>query len=190
MQWVSCSSREVGESGRDLTLTTRPNLALKYKKVYSYTSTPLCIFMTGYRVHLIALVLSICSTRHKVSLITKGKAIPVYAFQGSREFQGAEDPRFRDRRHMKGVRLAALHTGRLNFPGNIPGTHFCYRLSRSQGYSAAGKIISMKNSNYKLGNRTRNLRAASEVLQPTVLSRAVITNYALRNSTFLLLRIC
>jgi hypothetical protein len=30
-------------------------------------------------------------------------------------------------------------------PGNIPGTHFCYRLSRPQGHSAAGRIMSMKN---------------------------------------------
>ena len=28
------------------------------------------------------------------------------------------------------VRLSALSTGRLYPPGNIPGTHFCYRLSR------------------------------------------------------------
>jgi hypothetical protein len=31
-------------------------------------------------------------------------------------------------------------------PGNIPGTHFCYRLSQPQGNSAAGRIMSMKNS--------------------------------------------
>ena len=32
-------------------------------------------------------------------------------------------------------------------PGNAPGTHFCKRLSRPQGQSAIGMIISMKNSN-------------------------------------------
>jgi hypothetical protein len=31
-------------------------------------------------------------------------------------------------------------------PGNIPGTHFCKRLSWPQGNSAAGRIMSMKNS--------------------------------------------
>ena len=31
-------------------------------------------------------------------------------------------------------------------PGNTPGTHFCYRLSQPQGHSAAGRIMSMKNS--------------------------------------------
>jgi len=29
-------------------------------------------------------------------------------------------------------------------PGNIPGTHFCYRLSRPQGHSEARRIMSMK----------------------------------------------
>jgi hypothetical protein len=31
-------------------------------------------------------------------------------------------------------------------PGNIPGTRFCYRLSRPQDRSAAGRIVSMKNT--------------------------------------------
>ena len=26
-------------------------------------------------------------------------------------------------------------------PGNTPGTHFCYRLSRPQGHSAIGRIV-------------------------------------------------
>jgi hypothetical protein len=39
-------------------------------------------------------------------------------------------PRFQHIWHMKVVRLSALHTGHLHPTGNIPGTHFCYRLSR------------------------------------------------------------
>ena len=31
-------------------------------------------------------------------------------------------------------------------PGDISGTHFCYKLSRPQGHGAAGMIRSMKNS--------------------------------------------
>jgi len=49
---------------------------------------------------------------------------------------------------MKVVRLSALRTGRLYSPGDIPGTHFC------EGLSAAGRIMSMKNSNDTIGNRT------------------------------------
>ena len=45
--------------------------------------------------------------------ILKGKAIPVQANYGSWGFQEVKAPRFQDKRHMK-----------------IPGTHFCWRLSR------------------------------------------------------------
>ena len=37
------------------------------------------------------------------------------------------------------VRLLALRTGRLYPPGDILGTHLCWRLSRCQGYSGAGR---------------------------------------------------
>ena len=53
-------------------------------------------------------------------------------------------------------------------PGNIPGTHFCWRLSGSVGHSAAGRIMSMKNSNDTIGNRTRDLPPCSAVPQPAV----------------------
>jgi hypothetical protein len=56
--------------------------------------------------------------------------------------------------------------------GNIPGTHFCWRLSHSQGHSAAGRIMSIKNSNDAIGNRTRDLQTCSAVPQPTALPRA------------------
>ena len=65
------------------------------------------------------------------------------------------------------VRLSALHTGRLYHPGNITGTHFCWRLTRPQGHSAAGGIMSMKNSSDTIGNRTRNFPTCSAVPQPT-----------------------
>ena len=68
---------------------------------------------------------------------------------------------------MKVVRLSALRTGRIYPPGNIPGTHSCWRLSRPQGHSAAGRIMSMKNSNDTIGNRTRELPTCSAVPQPT-----------------------
>jgi hypothetical protein len=40
------------------------------------------------------------------------------------------------------VRFSALSAGRLLTPSKIPGTHFCWRLSRPQGHSAAVKIRS------------------------------------------------
>ena len=57
-------------------------------------------------------------------------------------------------------------------PGNPPGTHFCYRLSRPQGHSAIERIMSMKNSIDNIGNRTRDLPTCSAVQEPTALPRA------------------
>ena len=66
---------------------------------------------------------------------------------------------------------AALRTGRLYPPVNIPGNHFCWRLSRPQGRSADGRIMSMKNRSDTIGNRTRDLPTCSSVPQPTALPR-------------------
>ena len=51
-------------------------------------------------------------------------------------------------------------------PENIPGTHFCWRLSSPQGHTAAGRIMSVKNNNDTIGNRTRDLPACSAVPRP------------------------
>ena len=51
-------------------------------------------------------------------------------------------------------------------PGNIHGTHFCQRQSRPQGHSATGRIISLKNSNDTIGNRTRDLPVCRVVSEP------------------------
>jgi len=48
---------------------------------------------------------------------------PITALERPREFQEVGAPRFQDSRHTKVVRLSAVCTGRLNPPGNIPGTH-------------------------------------------------------------------
>ena len=42
---------------------------------------------------------------------------------GPQGFQEAEAPRFADSWHMKVVRFSAVHTGRLNPLGNMPGSH-------------------------------------------------------------------
>ena len=87
-------------------------------------------------------------------------------------FQEVEAPRFQDSRHIKVVRLSALHTGRLYPPGNIPGTHFCKKLCRPQGHSAARRIMPMENSNITIVNRTQDLLASNAVPQPTAPPRA------------------
>jgi hypothetical protein len=75
---------------------------------------------------------------------------------------------------MKVVRLSALRTGRLYPPGKIPGTHLCQGLSEPQGHSVAGRIVSMKNSNDTIENRTRDLPACSAVPQPTASPRVLV----------------
>ena len=91
-------------------------------------------------------------------------------------FQEVEAPRFHDNRHMKVVRLSALLTGRLYPRENIPGTHFCQRLSRSQGHSAAGSVKPMKNSNDTIGNRTRDLPGCSAVPQQGSVAEKIQTS--------------
>jgi hypothetical protein len=57
-------------------------------------------------------------------------------------------------------------------PGNTPGIHFCcYRLSQPQDQSAAGWIMSMKNS-YTIRNRTCDLPACCAGPLPTSQPRA------------------
>jgi hypothetical protein len=70
------------------------------------------------------------------------------------------------------VMLSAPRAGRPLPPRKIPGTHFCLRLSRPQGHSAAGRIRSIEKCNDLIGNRTRDLEACSIVPQPTTLPRA------------------
>jgi len=73
--------------------------------------------------------------------------------------------------HEGGKVVSPIHRPPLP-PRNIPGTHFCYKLSQSQGHSAAGRIMSMKKSNDINRNRTRDLPACGAVPQPTAPPRA------------------
>jgi hypothetical protein len=51
------------------------------------------------------------------------------------------------------VSQAVSLTGQPAFtPTKIPGTHFCQRLSRPKGHSAAERIRSIEKSNYLTGN--------------------------------------
>jgi hypothetical protein len=75
------------------------------------------------------------------------------------------------------VKLSALHACRpLPTPRKIPGIHFCQRLSRLLGHSAAGRIRSTGKSNDPIGIRTRDLAACSIVPQTTTLPRAPLVH--------------
>ena len=49
-------------------------------------------------------------------------------------------------------------------PGNIPSTHFCWRLSQPQGHSAAGRIMSMKNPVTPSGTEPATFRLVAQCL--------------------------
>jgi hypothetical protein len=72
---------------------------------------------------------------------------------------------------MKVVRLSALRTGHLYLQETFLVLISVKRLSRPQGHSAAGRMMSMKKSNGTIGNRTRDLPACSavpELLMPDI----------------------
>jgi hypothetical protein len=49
--------------------------------------------------------------------------------------------------------------------GNTPDTYLYQKLSRPQGHSAVGSIMSLKNSNNTNRNRTRNLKKNIKILR-------------------------
>jgi hypothetical protein len=53
-------------------------------------------------------------------------------------------------------------------PENIPVIHFCYRLSRPQGHSAAGRNMSVENSSDTNRNLNRDVPACSTTARPKV----------------------
>jgi hypothetical protein len=86
------------------------------------------------------------------SFILKGQGTSITVLYRLWGFQ--EAPKFQHSLHMKVVWLSALWIGCLFHPGNFPDAHFCHRLSRTQGHSAAGRKMSVKNSTDTMENRT------------------------------------
>jgi hypothetical protein len=71
------------------------------------------------------------------------------------------------------VRLSALRAGRPLPPMNIPGTHFCSRLSEPRATVRLGEFSKLKKKKIHLiGTRTRDLPTCTIVPQPTSLLRA------------------
>jgi hypothetical protein len=82
-------------------------------------------------------------------------------------------PHFLDNRLTDGGEVVSLIRRSPFTPRKIPGTRFCWRLSRPQGHSAAGRIRSIEKSNDPIGIRTRDLPACRITPQPITLSCAL-----------------
>jgi hypothetical protein len=85
------------------------------------------------------------------SVHCKGKAVPLQAWSGPAGSRKLRFPDFMTTAEDGGKVVSLTH--RPPLPSrNTPGTHFCYRLSRPQGHSVTGRIMSLKNSNDTIWN--------------------------------------
>jgi hypothetical protein len=92
----------------------------------------------------------------------KKAAVPLQVWSGPEGSRKLRFPDFMTMAQDGGKAVSLMHQPPLP-PGNTPGTHFCQRLSRLQGHSATGRIMSLKDFNETIGNRTRDLTACSVV---------------------------
>jgi hypothetical protein len=99
------------------------------------------------------------------------KAIPVTGCEGPWGCERSRLPRFLDNRLTDGGEFVSLMHQLPFTPRKIHDTHFCLRLSRPQGHSAAGSIRSIEKI-HLIGTRTRDLMACNIVPQPTTLPLA------------------
>jgi len=90
------------------------------------------------------------------SLVGKGKAVPLKAWSSPEGSRKLRFPDFMKTAQNGGKVVSLTHRPPLP-PENAPGTHFCSRLSRTQGHSA----IEMKNSIDSSWNRTSDLPICS-----------------------------
>ena len=90
---------------------------------------------------------------------------PVTGLMWPRGFQEVRFPDYMTTAQDGGKVVSLMHQPPLP-PGNAPGTNFCCRLSRTQGHSVIGGIMSMKNSNDTIWNRTSDLPIRNTAPQP------------------------
>jgi len=97
-----------------------------------------------------------------MAVFFKGKAVPLKAESGPEGSRKLRFPDFVTTAQDDGKVVSLKHRPPLP-PWDAPGTHFCYRLSRPQGHSAIGRIMSMKNSSDTIWNQTSDLPICSAV---------------------------
>ena len=83
---------------------------------------------------------------------------------------------FHDIRHMKVVRSSApTHRPPLP-PGNVPGTHFHYGLSRPQGHVTIGRNMSLKNPVTPAGIDPGTVRLVAQRLKNILISINIVNH--------------
>jgi len=87
-------------------------------------------FYSRYSIFFVSCIHHSSSQSNDVKVTSKA-ILPTQAWTGPEDSRRLRLPDFRSR-NMKVVRFSVLRTGRFYPPGNITGTHFCSRLSRSQ----------------------------------------------------------
>ena len=132
-------------------------------------------------------------------LTSKSKAI-LYRSGWALRFPGSLGAQISRKSAHKVVKLSTLYTGRFCLAENIPGTHFCKRLSRTQGYSASGRIMSITLSSYRaLSLTTAPQRVQNEQVTSSIIFHYIIYQSILANLThiwkifhrfFFILHIC
>jgi hypothetical protein len=73
----------------------------------------------------------------------KGKAVPLQAWSGPEGSRKLRFPYYMTTAQDGGKVVNLRHRPSLP-PGNAPGTHFCQRLSRTQGHSAIRRNVNKK----------------------------------------------
>jgi len=80
------------------------------------------------------------ATNTRSEYVIKGKAVPSQAWSGPEGCRKLRFPDFMTTAQYGSKVVSLTHRPHLP-PGNAPGTHFCYRLSRPQGHIAIGRIL-------------------------------------------------
>jgi hypothetical protein len=101
----------------------------------------------------------------------KGRTIPVTGREGPQCRETSMLSHLLDNRLTDDGEFVSLMRRPPFTPRKHPVTHFCSNLSRFQGHSTAGRIMSIEISSDLIENRTRDLSVCSTVPQPTTLPR-------------------
>lgn len=78
--------------------------------------------------------------RNHISCNSQGKSIPIQSWTDPKG-PGTPCSRFQENWYTNVGRMPSLRNGRLYPPGNIPGTHLVWRLSRAQDHCVTERII-------------------------------------------------